>query len=293
MQGYHSVTVGIDFSPVCEAALFHAARIAAWSNAPLAAAHVIDTALLDELADSGNNGAPDGDRAALLVGFRRRLATLTANRAPGIDIALEVDLAPRAAGLLDIAARHDSDLLVVGNPDDGREEVGDLLRACVRRATADALIVRDIGHHPFRRIVAAVDLEADSAGVVDRAACMARYDGAELVVAFVHDDSAQAGLRGLFGSRARQDREQKAILCNRLVEMAKPCLASLPAERVSFHVALDADYPVRVSDLADAQTADLLVIGYRRHGWLHDWLTASTAEAVVGDSLFSVLVAKV
>ncbi|MEK9661536.1 MAG: universal stress protein [Alphaproteobacteria bacterium] len=290
MNGYQSITVGIDFSPVCEAALFHAARIAGWSRTPLTAAHVVDAALVHKPV-----GAPHGGEAGLRDDFRRRLTSLADRRVPGAAIDFEVAIGHRTAGFLDIAGRHGSDLLVVGNPDDGRSGIGSLLRGCVKLSPADALIVRDTGHHAFRRIVVAVDLAPENVGVLERAARMAFHEGAELVVAFVEEQSVLDGLREMVGGDAgsQLDRGQRAVVRSRLAEMARPCLVGLPADRVSFHVAVDDDYPVRVSDLADALTADLLVIGYRRHGWLHDALTASTAEAVVEDSLFNVLVVKV
>lgn len=157
MQLYRSIWVGVDFSPVSQAALFQAARISGRSRASLRAVHVIDEAMALSLANVGGGGGA-GDDDAMLEDFRRRLAAFAAANAPDSEIALEVVVDKRTSGFLRSAEKRHSDLLIVGDPDDDRAGIGQLPKACIQQTRADVLLVRDNGARPFRKILAAIDL---------------------------------------------------------------------------------------------------------------------------------------
>ena len=292
---YQSIAVGTDYTPCSAVALAQAMRIAAWSNAKLHAVHVIDTTVVIELEGvlSEYQQAVRGSLADAARSAWRDFASAIPGAA---DIAIEVKVNNRVAGVLEHARTARADLLVLGAFGDRRPDVGfgTLATACVRKSMTDVLLVRDSQKGPFRTIVAGVDFSDTSLKALHRAAQFAAKEGAELHALHLFDapwHRLHYRSSELMAPVEKQ-REYRDLLERRLAEFTRPVTAAHAG--LKFRTVCDdsGTHRLGIADYAAKVGADLTVLGTRGRTNLRDILLGSTAERVLAESRCSVLAVK-
>jgi len=281
MRKLGSIVVGIDFSDSSRVALGHAARIAGWSAAELHAVHVVET------GDHPNPAATltplqQGIRASLQDEARRRWSDFARGVVDADGLPLDVSFGSRFGGLHQCVLDRSADLLVLGAVGHGRPNVGlgTLASGCIRGVPADALVVRDDFHGPFRTVVVGVDFSETSRRALEAGAMLAAGEDAILRVVFVVPDAHGTAML------PSQDIDQELEMFTRAATDAWPDL------EVRCDVYPHTGHRSGILEFATVVHGDIVVVGTRGRTNLRDVVLGSTAEKVLRDSLIAVWASK-
>jgi universal stress protein E len=281
MDQIRSIVVGVDFSPGSAAAVRQAMRIAAWNRARLVAVHAIDPVLASEYTQ-------------LIAGFekdvsRRLIDEVTAEwgrfaaHIPGAEhVPFSVDIDHPYTSMEKRIALHKVDLLVLGahgatSPEHG---VGTLASACVRRARAKVLLVRDTQPGPFRNVVACVDFSDTSQLALAQAVRVALQDEAFLHVIHVFDMPWDRMRRPAPPSPDVERRFREALPI-RLRDFTQALEHEMGYIKPVFAVIEGRNHGEEIARYSRDLDRALVVLGTRGHADVHEWLVGSTAERVV------------
>jgi universal stress protein E len=293
MDPFESILVGVDFSRASRVALRHATRIAGWSWSGLHATHVVDKSVIRDVGKTWCGTKDELDRL-LVSEARTRWDEFAHGVVPDLPMTFDVGLDDRAPGLLNVAARRHADLLVIGFEESDRAGAKRMVDACLRQSAADVLVIRGTQPGPFRKIVAAVDFTDTSRRVVERAAYLAAMEPARLYL--VHLSEAPWHGSVLSGSKAEAGtpswREKQKILQRELMEFTRPWLDMLSPHAIEWRVEPDEAHRAGIGAFAREYDADLVVLGTRTPGSMHDRFFGTAAEAVLHDTRCCVLAVK-
>ena len=292
---YASVVVGTDFTPCSAVAVSQAARIAAWSGAPLHVVHIIDTTVVIEL-ESVLSPMQQGIRDGLTRDAEKAWVEFAA-KIPGVaGLPIDVSINNRIVGILNQARKHKADLLVMGAFGDRRPDVGfgTVATACVRKSMTDVLLIRDTQPGPFRCVVAAVDFSEASARALARAALVAAQDGAELHVLHVfaapwhrHHYRAPEPM-----ATPHLQKQYRDALERRLADFVLPIAEAHRDLRLRTVCYDYGGHRSGIVEYANSVSADLIGLVTRGRTNLRDILLGSTAEKALDESPCSVLAVK-
>lgn len=284
-----TIVVAVDFTPCSAVALEQALRLASSRGAALRAVHAIPFVGESGGADAAGIAA---DREDGITHANWAWGEFARDVPGALTIPFEVELGSRATSILANARKHAAELLVLGAFGDRRPDVGfgTIATSCVRHSHCDVLLVRDTQKGPFRRVVVGIDFSKTAALALNRAAELARKDGAELHV--LH--TFEAPWRRLH-YRAPTTQTSPA-------DQAKHRLSLEQRARDFARDALRGDFETAHIDIIDAPAhrsgivehaetidADLVVLGTRGRSNLRDLMLGSTAEKVLAESRSSVL----
>jgi nucleotide-binding universal stress UspA family protein len=286
-MAFSSIMVGIDFSPVSRSALRQAARIAAWSGSTLHATHVVDKSIVRDLSRNWQGSEVELDRLVTRE-VALRWSDFAKDR-PAQEFDIRID--ERVSGVLRAVESRSADLLVLGVGAGDFDGSGRMVESCIRRSAADVLAVYKTTSGPFQKVLAAVDFSDLSRHVVARAAYIAAKDSARLVLLHVSEKPWRTGLFSAPGVEAEIQgwTEQRKLLHRQLVEFFRPWLGELPEAAVEWQVETDAAHGSGIASFARETDADLIVLGTRPAGNLHDRLFGSTGEKVLREARCCVL----
>jgi universal stress protein E len=288
-----SIVVATDFSACSGVALSHALRIAQRSGAALHVVHMIDTHVVSDMqaASPLRQSIQEGLEAQARQAWKRFAAGI-----PGAsELAIEIGITNRSVGIVERAKQDGADLIVLGAFGDRRPDVGfgTVASACVRRSACDVMLVRDTQRGPFTRVLAAVDFSATSRIALERAAEMARGDGAELHVVHIYQNPWQGLVYGEAmiivspEDEAQIQRDMEA----RLSRFAQPVL-----DAAGMHATLacvqELGHRHGIAGVARSMGAQLVVLGTRGRSNLRDVFLGSTAERTLAEAHCSVLAVK-
>jgi nucleotide-binding universal stress UspA family protein len=290
-----SIVVGVDFTPCSTVALTQAMRIAERSRATVQAVHVIEALVVMDLEEALSPHQADV-REGLVRDAREAWHGLTGDVPGASALELEVEIGSPLAAILRRVRERSADLLVLGThgtspPDRG---AGTLATACVRKASASVLLIRDQHLGPFGSVVACVDFSATSRRALEQAVRMAAHDGAALHVLHVfhapwHRLHYRAPTPQVSPDYQKQYRDG---LRRRLQAFCEPFLPEMA--KLATHYELF-DYPghgAGISEFVRQLDGALVVLGTRGRTNLRDLLLGSTAERVVRDAPCSILAVK-
>lgn len=292
MSRWASVVTGVDFTPGSATALRQAMRIAKRQGAPLRVAHVIETLVVMDLEEALRPFQAD-IRAGLLADARREWTTFVAGipGAAALDLAVEVNHPVFA--ILRLVAQQGADLLVLGAHGTSPPErgAGTLATACVRKAPADVLLVKEAHAGPFASVVACIDFSATSLRALERAVRVAAQDGATLHVLHVfaapwHRLHYLAPTPQASPDYQRQYRDGLRRRLEAFCEPLRDAMAGLAVRHELFDAA---GHGRGITEFVTRVGADLVVLGTRGRTNLRDLLLGSTAERVVRDAPCSIL----
>lgn len=295
MSGWKSLMVGVDFTPCSASALRQAIRIAERTQATLHVVHVIETLVVMDLEEALSPFQAD-IRAGLIQDAGKTWKEFTADvpEACGLELAVEID--NPVAAILRRVREQSADLLILGTHGTSPQDrgAGTLATACVRKAMANVLLVRDPHVGPFASVVACVDFSATSLKALEQAVRMAAHDGAALHVLHVfHAPWHRLHYRAPTPQASPDYQTQyRDGLRRRLEAFCEPFRREMALLRTQYALF---DFPGHGRGIAEfvAQVGgDLAVLGTRGRTNLRDVLLGSTAERVVRDAPCSILTVK-
>lgn len=182
MHQLRNVLVAVDFSEHSASALHQARRLARETGATLRVLHVLESMVIEELAQ-----ALELPRDQLARETRERSTTELAQwlADEGLEegsYEAEVFVGKPLDVILRQIGAREIDLLVMGlrgeNSDPG--DVGSLALRCARKADTKVLLVRSRHEEPFRKILATIDFSDVTDEVVEQAARTATVEEAEI-----------------------------------------------------------------------------------------------------------------
>ena len=286
MNQIKNILVGWDFSLGAEAALAQAVRLASWNQSQLTVLHVIDEAVIEQLALTLDQTWPS-------VGEMARQAARTeieTQLAPsGMATTVQVVIGSPLNELLTAVPRLSADLLVVGARSGNRPSpgTGTLAAKLMRKANTKVLLVQPGHAQPYRTIVACVDFSETSAEAAKQALRVGACDGGQVHCLHVYEppwvDLAHR-MPSLVMEPDFQSRFE-ASLGARLREFAGTVGAdgALAALRGSEH------HSHGIAEFAHQANADLIVLGTHGRSHFEYMLLGSTAEGLLRDLNCSVL----
>ena len=137
---------------------------------------------------------------------------------------------------------------------------------------------------PLRRVLLATDLTAVSQAATEEAIRAAARDSAELLVLSVIEPARLRLPSGAFGMRVDQERSRRERVVARIVRKAQDS-----GLRATFLI-WEGDPAESIVAAADAESADVIVLGSHGRGRLGRMLLGSVSSQVAGTSPVPVLV---
>ena len=295
MSAWTSLVVGVDFTPCSASALRQAIRIAERNQATLRVVHVLETLVVEDLEEALGPFQTDL-RPGLIRDAGKTWNEFTADipGASGLELAVEIDNPVFA--ILRRVREQSVDLLILGThgtspPDRG---AGTLATACVRKAMASVLLVRDPHTGPFTSIVACIDFSATSRKALEQAVRMAEHDAAVLHVLHVFNAPWHRLHYRAPTPQAAPDyqKQYRDGLRRRLEAFCEPLHGEMARLETRYAVFDVAGHGHGITEFVKQVGGDLVVLGTRGRTNLRDLLLGSTAERVVRDAPCSILAVK-
>lgn len=303
-----TVLVATDLAEGGAAAVAEAVRFAQARGAALAVVHVIDEAVVAEVARRLRRTSPTLDvRGALIADATKEWRRIAAGR-PEASARWTAQAGDRASVILAEAERLGASLLVLGAGGDARGPsigLGSVAARCVRGARRDALLVRPrAGAVGFRSVLACVDLSpsaddgsglgvaAGSRRIVRVAAECARRDGAALELLHAYPGAinlvpfsrtVEEACRHADADLARDAERDLRGLWSAVGEEHPGLTPSIAAVRFA------ASAGRSIIDRAKEIGADLIVLGTHARSGPREFLLGSVAERVLAGAGVSVL----
>lgn len=288
MDRIRSLVVGVDFSPAARTALREALRIAAWNRAHVQAVHALDPVVAREY-ESAVGARPGSLSEDLVDEVEREWRAFNASVEGAEDVPFAVEIEAAVPALLKRVERHAADLLVLGTRgNDGVRPCGAVAKACVRRATADVLLVREDQPSGHQNVVVGVDFSDTSRAALAQAARVALQEDAFLHVVHVFE-LPWTRLRRAPPVDADTEARYRQALPVRLREFADSLRHEMGVLQPEFAVVEAPDHGRAVAQYASDLAAPLVVLGTRGRTNLHELLVGSTAERVLEAAPCSIL----
>lgn len=299
MDSLKSILVAVDFSPCSAAALKAAGRIADCNRASLRAVHVV-TLPSFEPAPHPLFPFPLPTQASFVSDAQESWARFLTDSGVRPEVTCDIELGRPRDVILEVAARVGADLLVLGahGAHDAHKGVGPTAAACMQRAKARVVLIREDHVGPFRSAVACVDFTDTSKLALQEAIRAAAQDGGALCVLHVYDDPWQGMRPPVEISVNMPDfkSEYRRRIEDRLREFSVPFAHELNALKSTYQCVESqwrgGGYGHAIVRFAKEQGCDLVVLGTRDRWNVRDMVFGSTAERVVREAPCSILAVK-
>lgn len=297
MNTPYRILAATDLSAPARHAVARAFRIAAGirgdGGTELELMHVISQGALDALRRLlGLQAEPV--QARILDQARASLGKLADDlgQAGGVPVDIHLATGSVLSAIMDRADARDSDLLVVGAH--GEDYLGHLLlgttaERLLRRTTRPVLMVRQIPHEPYRRVLVPVDFSAWSLPAVRLARTLA--PGAELVLlhAFAAPFEAKLEFAGVDEETLNRYRVGARLdALERLRALAGQTGLAPDDVRLSVHHG-DASRIILTQE--QEQDCDLIIMGKHGQGAMEELLLGSVTKHILAEATCDVLVA--
>jgi nucleotide-binding universal stress UspA family protein len=292
MNPIRTVVAPTDLSALARHAVVRASLLAAELGARLSLQHVVNAGALDtlrHLLDADAAGLHD----KLLAEVRGEVEVLAAemHRRHGVTPELHLAVGGVLGEIVGHAEAIDADLLVMGARGAGfmRELlIGSTTERVLRKSVRPMLVVKQIAHEPYRRVLVPVDFSARALEALEFAQRVAPQ--AEFVLLHAFEVPFEGKLRyagveenALSSLRVNARREAGAQM-NELVARA-----GLDENRVR-RIVVHGEATTQILEQEQEQDCDLIVIGKRGHGLLGEMLLGSVTKHVLARSTADVLV---
>ena len=248
---FHTIVVGTDLSPESMDALRMALRLARRDDAQVIVVHV------------SKASAEEADRA-----LSDALAPLSTR---GVELETAIMDGTPSESILKVARARGADLIMVAPTGKGlmqRLLLGSTSRALLADATLPVWIARPDSDHALRRVIVGIDGTDHALHVLQAAAAQASLERAILDVVHVAPEDTS---------------EQLAEATEGFERFCAKHHLRIDSERVEHHI-LTGDPSASLARHALDTDADLIVVGSRDHGLLHDTFVGSTAARILSDT---------
>lgn len=292
MTGIRRILAASDLSGPARHAVDRALRVAAETGARLDVLHVVKQGAIDHLRRILGGAMPEVEQGVVReaeTALADLVAELGGDR--GVSIEARVVVGAVVEEILAQAEAGSTDLLVLGARGAGFLRhllVGTTAERTLRRIARPVLVVRQVPHEWYRRVVVAVDFSESSAEALRVARALAPSAQFVLLHAFElpFEEKLQfAGVSAAAIERYRRDAEQLAT--GQLAAFAGSAGIELTAARL----AVCHGDPTRVIlEREQAQDCDLLVVGKRGLSVVEELLLGSVTKHVLAEATADVLV---
>lgn len=292
MNSVRTIVTATDLSAPSRHAAQRAAMLARASGAPMTLMHTVGSSALDDLrrwlaGDDGAVGVIEADT-------RRCLQDLAADlgQRHGVDVRAHLAVGNPVEQIVRHADDLDAGLLVTGTRGAGyfRGVVfGSTAERIANRSSRPVLMVRQLPHEPYRRILVPVDFSDWSRASIE----LARQVAPEALLVLMHafevpfeGKMRQAGVAEDTVKHYREAARREAQ--QRLQRLAAE--TGLPADRVRLATPGGADPWMLILQEEQEQDCDLVVIGRQGRHALDEFLLGSTTRMVISDGAADVLI---
>lgn len=292
MSTQRPIVAATDFSAPSRHAAWRAAMLARDSGASLTLMHTVGSAALDDLRRW--LGAGDATTGLVEADAGQRLRELAAEL--GRRHAIEVHTHLAVGHAVEQVTRHaddvDAGLLVTGTRGAGffrSAVIGSTAERIAKRSSRPVLMVRQLPHEPYRRILVPVDFSAWSRAAVDQARLLAPQAALILMHAVEVPHEGKLRLAGVGDDvvmRYRDAAQREAR--QRLRELADD--AGLGAHQVQMATPGGADPWMLIVQQEQEYDCDLVVIGRQGRHALDELLLGSTTRMVITEGAADMLV---
>ena len=286
------IVAATDFSAPARHAAWRAAMLAQASGASMTVMHTVGGSALDDLRRWLGDG--DATTARVEVDARQHLQTLAAelNDRHAIDVHTHLVVGHPVEQITRHADDVNAGLLVTGTRGAGFFRgvvIGSTAERIAKRSSRPVLLVRQLPHERYQRILVPVDFSDWSRSSIELARQVAPQ--ASLVLMHAVEVPFEGKLRtaGLghdvvmrYRDAARREAEQ------RLLDLAIE--AGLDADRVCLRTPSGADPWMLIVQEEQEQDCDLVVIGRQGRHALDEFLLGSTTRMVIADGAADVLI---
>jgi nucleotide-binding universal stress UspA family protein len=293
MSTLRTIITATDFSAPSRHAAQRAALLARSSGATLTLQHTVGGSALDDLRrwladDSQAAGAIEADA-------RQRLEELAAEmaRAQGITVTTHLSIGHPVEQVIRHADEVDAGLVVTGTRGAGFFRgvvVGSTAERIAKRSSRPVLMVRQLPHEPYRRILVPVDFSPWSRSAIELARHVAPQASLVLMHAVELPFEGKMRLAGVaddtvarYRDAARREAQQ------RLHELAAD--SGLGADRVRLSTPGGADPWMLIVQEEQEHDCDLVVIGRQGRHAVDEFLLGSTTRMVISEGAADVVVA--
>jgi nucleotide-binding universal stress UspA family protein len=292
MNKQQPIVVATDFSAPARHAAWRAAMLAAATGAPLTLAHTVTGTALDDL----RRWAADGDTSASVVetDADQRLQELAAGirKRHGVEAQTHLSLGHPVEQI----ARHANDvaagLVVTGTRGAGFARgvvIGSTAERIAKRSASPVLMVRQLPHEPYRRILIPVDFSGWSHAPIELARRIAPQATLVLMHAVELPYEGRMRLAGVANDTVRRYRDTaRHEAQSRLRQLATD--AGLGADQVTLTMPDGADPWMLIVREEQEQDCDLVVIGRQGRHALEELMLGSTTRMVVTEGAADVLI---
>ena len=293
MNPARAIITATDFSAPSRHAAQRAAMLARASGAPMTLTHVIGGSALDDLRRWLSDDAQA--TAAIEADAQRQLQELATElgRAQGIDVRTHLSVGHPVEQVVRHADEVDAGLLVTGTRGTGFFRgvvVGSTAERIAKRSSRPVLMVRQLPHEPYRRILVPVDFSEWGRRAVE----LARRVAPEATIVLMHavelpfeGKMRLAGVAEDTVTRYRDVARREAL--QRLHALAAD--AGLDANRVRLSTPSGADPWMLIVQDEQEHDCDLVVIGRQGRHAVDEFLLGSTTRMVISDGAADVLIA--
>ncbi len=293
MTPVRTILAPTDLSALARHAVARASLLAAELGARLSVQHVVNVGALDALRHLLDGGAlPVQDR--LLDEMREEVQVLAAEMASRHHVQPDVHLVVGnvLAEIAGYADAIDADLVVMGARGAGfmRELlIGSTTERVLRKISRPLLVVKQIAHEPYRRVLVPVDFSPrsrDALRLAQRVAPQAEYVLLHAFEVPFEGKLRYAGVEEHALSSLRVNARREAIdKMNALIAQ------SVTDENRVRRIVVHGDAATRLLEQEQEQDCDLIVIGKRGQGMIGEMLLGSVTKHVLAQSSADVLVA--
>jgi nucleotide-binding universal stress UspA family protein len=293
MNPIRRILAATDLSGPSRHAVDRAVRLADETGAQLAALHVVSQGAVDGLRRILDEDTPEVE-ARILDEARdaldRLLAELVANRSVSAEARIAVGVI--VGEIVAQAEAEAADLLVLGARGEGFLRhllLGTTAERLLRKTNRPVLLVRQLPHDRYRRVVVAVDFSASSVAALRLARTLA--PAAELVLLHAFEVPFEnklqfAGVTDEAIARYRHQARQDAL--RELEAFAAAAGSAAAGARLSVH---HGEASRVILEREQQEDCDLLVVGKRGKGVVEELLLGSVTKHVLAESSGDVLVA--
>lgn len=292
MNPLRAIITATDLSAPSRHAAQRAALLAKASGASMTLAHIVGGSALDDLRrwladDSQATGAIEADA-------RRHLQELAAElgRSQGIDVHTHLSIGHPVEQVVRHADEVDAGLLVTGTRGAGFFRgvvLGSTAERIAKRSSRPVLMVRQLPHEPYRRILVPVDFSAWSRSAIELAQRVAPQATLVLMHAVEVPFEGKMRVAGVAEDavlRYKLAAQREAL--QRLRELAAD--AGLDADRVRLSTPGGADPWMLIVQDEQEHDCDLVVIGRQGRHALDEFLLGSTTRSVIAEGAADVLI---
>jgi nucleotide-binding universal stress UspA family protein len=293
MSTLRTIITATDFSAPSRHAAQRAALLARSSGATLTLQHTVGGSALDDLRrwladDSQAARAIEADARQHLEDLATELA-----RAQGITVNAHLSIGHPVEQVIRHADEVDAGLVVTGTRGAGFFRgvvVGSTAERIAKRSARPVLMVRQLPHEPYRRILVPVDFSAWSRSLIELALQVAPEATLVLMHAVELPFEGKMRIAGVaeetvsrYRDAARREAQQ------RLHDLAAD--VGLNADRVRLSTPSGADPWMLVVQDEQEHDCDLVVIGRQGRHAVDEFLLGSTTRMVISEGAADVLIA--